>query len=478
MKKYLLSGLLLNLFLSFLFAQQDKGISPDENNPMYWQYNGKPIFLFGGSSNDNLFQNNNLIEELDLIESLGGNFVRGNMSWRDEGNDKPYLKQNGMYDLTKPNPVYWNKFEKFLQETEKRNIIIALEMWPTVDFYENFWTDNPFNPELNINYSSEETKIPGKFNYNHWEKLNPIFNVLPGLKNSNPKVFKYMQNFVSKVIALTLKHNNVLYCMNNENYANPKWGQYWINYVKNKAKKINKKIFASDMFDDWDPTGKQIVPMNYMTSYDHPNLGLSSSLLQIENPQIYDFIDISNSNSQFNEIHYAINYWVYKKVKQSNYPRPIMVDKVYGGPISSRWCGNQIQGAERFWRNLFAGLAASRFHRQPHGNGIGSYAQIHIKSMKMLLDKIDLFNMEPEPWFISFKAEHEIYTLARKDRKQFAVLFLDGGRPSLNLLGEVTFQWLDVTANSWREKKKVNLTKGYEINVPDSGFWVLLIEKQ
>jgi hypothetical protein len=232
------------------------------------------------------------------------------------------------------------------------------------------------------------------------------------------------------------------------------------------------------MFDDWDPTGKQIVPMNYMTSYDHPNLGLSSSLLQIENPQIYDFIDISNSNSQFNEIHYAINYWVYKKVKQSNYPRPIMVDKVYGGPISSRWCGNQIQGAERFWRNLFAGLAASRFHRQPHGNGIGSYAQIHIKSMKMLLDKIDLFNMEPEPWFISFKAEHEIYTLARKDRKQFAGLFLDGGSPSLNLLGEVTFQWLDVTANSWREKKKVNLTKGYEINVPDSGFWVLLIEKQ
>ncbi len=265
--------------------------------------------------------------------------------------------------------------------------------------------------------------------------------------------------------------------MDNENYANPKWGKYWIKFTKEEAEKMGKRIYATDMFDDWDPTGKQIVPMNYVTSYDHPNLGINSALVQINHPEIYDFVDISNSNSQFNEIHYTIDYWVYKKVKESEHPRPVMVDKVYGGPISSRWCGNQIQGAERFWRNLFAGLAATRFHRPPHGNGIGSYAQIHVKSMKMLLDKIDLFNMEPDPWFVSFKADHEIYALASKDRKQFAILFLDGGRPSINLLGNVTFQWLDVTANSWRNKKKVKLNKGFEICTPDNGFWILLIEK-
>ncbi len=479
MKKYLF---LFLLSFSILIAQSfsGNGIQFNPQNPMYWNYNGHPVFLFGGSSNDNLFQNENLIAELDLLKSLGGNFVRGNMSWRDEGNVKPYLKINGLYDLNKPNPEYWKKFERFLNETEKRGIVIMLEMWPTVDFYKDVkqnWLDNPFNPALNSNYTAAESNLPEKFNHFHWEKLNPFFATVPGLSNYNKKLLKYQLMFIRKLLSLSLKHNNVLYCVDNENYADPKWGEFWISYVKSKAKPKGKTVYVTDMFDDWDPTGRQVVPMNFMTRYDHPNLGINSDLLQIEKPEVYDYIDISNSNTQFNELHYTIDYWVYQKVKNSNHPRPVMVDKIYGGPVSSRWCGNQIQGAERFWRNLFAGLASTRFHRQPHGNGIGAYAQIHIKSMKMLLDKIDLFNMEPDPWFVGFKAGHEVYTLARKDKKQFAILFLDGGRPSINLLGNVTFQWLDVFASHWREKKKVELKKGYEICTPDNGFWVLLINK-
>ncbi len=94
----------------------------------------------------------------------------------------------------------------------------------------------------------------------------------------------------------------------------------------------------------------------------------------------------------------------------------------------------------------------------------------------MLLDKIDLFNMEPDPWFIAYKSGHEVYTLAHKNKKQFAIIFFDGGRPSLNLLGNVSFQWLDVMGNKWLDSREVNLTKGFEINPPDEGFWILLVE--
>ncbi len=182
MKIKIISVLFFFFFFVSVFSQSinnNKGISYNDKNPMYWQYNGKPVFLFGGSSNDNLFQNEDLVKELDLIKLLGGNFVRGNMSWRDEGNVKPYLKVNGLYDLNKPNPNYWNKFEKFVTETEKRGIIIMLEIWPTVDFYEKFWNFNPCNPSANLNYTAEESGLPSELDYHHWEKLNPFLIFFP-----------------------------------------------------------------------------------------------------------------------------------------------------------------------------------------------------------------------------------------------------------------------------------------------------------
>ena len=93
---------------------------------MYWQYNGHPLFLFWGSSNDNLHQNDRLPEELDLLDSLGGNFVRGNLSWRDPGNVKPYETINGQYDLNRFNDVYRKRLDVFINEAEQMEIIVQL----------------------------------------------------------------------------------------------------------------------------------------------------------------------------------------------------------------------------------------------------------------------------------------------------------------------------------------------------------------
>ncbi|MBC8229229.1 hypothetical protein H8E77_06760, partial [bacterium] len=57
-----------------------------QDNPRYWQYKGKPVLLLGGSVEDNLFQIPNLKQHLDLLKSVGGNYVRCTMSCRDEGN--------------------------------------------------------------------------------------------------------------------------------------------------------------------------------------------------------------------------------------------------------------------------------------------------------------------------------------------------------------------------------------------------------
>ncbi len=457
----------------------ENGIHIYTENPMYWQYNGKPVFLFGGSSNDNLHQNDDLISELDLLESLGGNFVRGNMSWRDEGNSKPYKDVNGIYDLDTFNPDYWQRFENLIKETKKRGIIIQLEIWPTVDFHkfnDRGWNENPFNPLFNSNYSAESSGLPEEHHVYHWEKLNPFFETVPGFPNSNETVLSYQKKYVDKILSYTLQSDNVLYCMNNENYAQRKWREYWINYVKDMAKIKSKKVYCTDMFDNWDNTGKRIVPQNNVTLYDHPNHdGAGSIQTMIDHPEIYDFIDVSNNGAQFNEIHYATLYTVYKTVHESDHPRPINVDKIYGGPVNEIWTGGPRQGAERYWRNLFAGLASARFHRPIYGIGLNEYAQLHVKSMSMLLKRIDLFKMQPDPWFVAYKGRHEVYTLANADEGNYAILYLDGGKHAVNLLGNAQIEWLNILENSWLETKEIKLEKGSKISAPDSKFWVAFI---
>ena len=81
-------------------------------NPRYWQYKGKPILMIGGSVEDNLFQIPNIKEHLDLLQSVGGNYVRCTMSCRDEGDVWPFKKVGDLYDLEQWNEEFWRRFRK------------------------------------------------------------------------------------------------------------------------------------------------------------------------------------------------------------------------------------------------------------------------------------------------------------------------------------------------------------------------------
>ncbi len=63
-----------------------------KENPRYWQYKGKPVLLIGGSVDDNLFQIPNLKEHLELLKSVGGNYVRSTMGWTEPGDVPPFKK--------------------------------------------------------------------------------------------------------------------------------------------------------------------------------------------------------------------------------------------------------------------------------------------------------------------------------------------------------------------------------------------------
>ena len=70
--------------------------------PQYQTYKSKGTLSLEGSDEDNLFQLENLGEQLDLLVSVRGNYVRKTMYNLDPGNEWPFLeKSEGPYDLEK-----------------------------------------------------------------------------------------------------------------------------------------------------------------------------------------------------------------------------------------------------------------------------------------------------------------------------------------------------------------------------------------
>jgi hypothetical protein len=132
---------LLILMASFLtwnatgtYSGNQTGIGVSTSFSQYWEYHGDPVMLLGGSDEDNLFQLPELENQLDLLVSVGGNYVRNTMSSRDSGNVWAFHldPETGIYDLNRWNPEYWSRFEELLELTSEREIVVQVEVWATI----------------------------------------------------------------------------------------------------------------------------------------------------------------------------------------------------------------------------------------------------------------------------------------------------------------------------------------------------------
>ena len=175
-------------------------ISVDENriqvykeNPRYWQYKSEPILLLGGSVEDNLFQIPDIKEHLDLLQSVGGNYVRCTMSCRDEGNVWQFKKVGGLYNLDQWNEEFWQRFGNFLKLTAEQDIIVQIEVWATFDYYRQNWDINPFNPKNNVNYTFEKSNLPEVVDSHPTQTANNFFWSIPA-ENNQQVVLGYQKS--------------------------------------------------------------------------------------------------------------------------------------------------------------------------------------------------------------------------------------------------------------------------------------------
>jgi hypothetical protein len=450
-------------------AAADGAIQPYVDNPSYWQYQGKPVLLLGGSDDDNLFQwdEGRLRTQLDQLRRDGGNYVRNTMSSRDDGNVQPFVRRpDGRYDLEQWNPEYWKRLERFLEMTARRDIIVQIELWDPWDTYGDQWKRNPWNPANHINTTTGTTRLATAYAPPQYSggtshgKPHDLFLTPPELQDDRI-VLAHQHRFVEAILARSLSHRHVLYCVSNEIHPQypPAWGWYWAQSIHDRASAAGKRVFVSEMFWSFDFQHEQ-----HRASFDRSDL--------------YDYFEASqNSATRDAEAHWRNLQFARQQL--ASHPRPINHTKTYGADTAPVWAGTEQDALERFWRNLIGGAATCRFHRPEAGLGLGDPLPMHLRSARMLADEFDFFRATPdgEHRLISDRGSNEAYLTSTADGR-CAVYFPDGGAIRLSLPdlpNQWTLRWLQIASARWILAGPLPGGGPVPLQVPGNGHWVALL---
>ena len=458
-------------------AENANRIRPYAKNPHYWQYKGEPLLLLGGSKDDNLFQVPDLKEHLNLLASVGGNYIRNTMSDRkDKGFEVYPFKRlsNGKYDLNQWNDEYWKRFQNLLRWTGQHDIIVQIEVWDRFDYTDhgsfNTWKPNPYNPDNNINYTAAQSGLLVKYPKVHpGEDQQPFFHTIPAMDN-NKVLRHYQEAFVDKMLSYSLACGNVLYCMNNETSTPPVWGQYWMKYIEDKASKAGVDVYVTDMFDvGWELDKEE------------------KFLLSFDRPDIYTFLDISQSTSNKNTFKKQWQNILFVRDRIKENPRPINNTKNYGSsqwpPTSNyhkrvwhRWTTEST--IQRYVLNVIGGCASTRFHRNPIGGiGLTKPAQDCIRAIRKLESLVCMWELAPRNDLIADYQDSKVFLSADPGRK-YVLFFFEGGSASLDLAGcegDFRIKWINVLTGQWGKENKILGGKKVTISAPASGIWIAAI---
>src|SRR5690606_35223606 len=203
------------------------------------------------------------------------------------------------------------------------------------------------------------------------------------------------------------------------------WGRYWATYIKERAAERGKRVFVTEMWDDWDLTADR-----HKQTFDHPEL--------------YDFVDVSQNNHNKGEKHW--DNFLYVRKYLSGKPRPMNVTKTYGAD-GNKFGHTDQDGIERFWRHLLAGAASIRFHRPDSGLGINDKAVAAIRAARKIESHIPLWTVRPANELLSDRGPNEAY-LAASDAGVFALYFPAGGEVKADLsaaAGPLVAHWINIS---------------------------------
>lgn len=437
---------------------EDLRIRPYEKNPFYWQYKGRPVLLLGASDDDNLFQWPHLEKHLDAMKEAGGNYIRNTMSdRRDKGFEVYPYKQapDGTYDLRQWNNEYWTRFANMLRWTQEREIIVQIEVWDRFDYSRDRWPPHPYNPRNNVNYTYIDSGFAPEYPDHPGANRQPFFFTTPEQRN-NRLVIEYQHRFVDKMLSLSLKHDHVLHCIDNETSGEEKWAAYWAGYIRRRAAEAGQRVCITEMWDDWD-----LKADRHKRTFDHP--------------ERYDFADISQNNQKQGQEHWDNFQWVRRYVGKR--PRPLNTVKTYGAD-GGRF-GDTREGLQRWWRHVIGGAASARFHRPDSGLGLSPPAIAALRAARKLESVVKLWDVAPADRLLTDREKNEAY-LACAPGRALVLYFTDGGSVGLDLReypGTWAVRWIDLKSGDWADTASLSGGSTATLGAPGGGGWIAAITR-
>ncbi len=442
-------------------------LSPYKENPRYWEYKGNPLLLLGASNNDNLFQSSDMKAQIIKMKTVGGNFIRNSMSFRDSGDVVPFgITTDSLFDLNQWNPEYWQRFHDLLEFCNQEEVIIQIEVWDRFDYSRSTWFKNPYNPANNINYTFEETFFSSKYPDPPELDHQPFFHSIPGMPMYHEGldiVRRWQENFVDKLLSYCLEYDNILYCMNNETTSPAEWGKYWMEFIITKASAKGKGVYVTDMFDNFfEP--EECKPCRY----------------SLEHPEFYLYVEVSQLNSRssgqehWDEMQWSLN------LRDEHGIRPANCTKVYGAIKDGMWWGfgNSKDGIERFYRDVIGGISVVRHHRPPYGHGLGANALASINAVRKIEKYVNFWDITPSMELLKNREENEAYCSSMEGEK-YLIYFPGEGSVLLNLPEHVySTRWMNCESGEWLEKVvTIEGNRDTEINTPGKEGWIAVITK-
>ncbi len=441
-------------------AQPSARIRPWAQNPFYWEYGGRPVLLAGASDDDNLFQwpDRELSEHLDRLAAAGGNYVRNTMSDRkDRGwEEYPFQRlESGKYDLSQWYPEYWRRFQRFLDWTEKRGIIVQIEVWDRFDSSTQYWPPHPYNPANNVNYTFEQSGFAPEYPDHPGRNRQPFFFTTPRQRN-NAVILPYQQRFVEKMLSYSLRHGHVLYCMDNETNGEEEWGRYWAQFIRERARQAGVDVYLTEMWDDW-------------------NLRAERHRRTLDHPELYDFVDMSQNNHNKGDGHWYNALWVRGQLLDR--PRPINTVKTYGAD-GNKFGHTDQDGVERVIRHVLAGFASVRFHRPPAGLGLSPKSEAVLRALRLLESLVKPWELEPAPPALLDGREEAEAWAAHVPGRAWAAYFPAGGRVELQTPpGRFTIRWIDADAGRSGPGAMAEGHGWLELSAPSRGNWIAVVQR-
>jgi hypothetical protein len=475
-------------------------ITISTEHPWYFEYKGEPVLLLGGFEDDNPFQwtGDELTDALDVLASSGGNFLRNVLSYRDDGDVPPFAEvEDGIYDLNELHEEFEERLITFLKETQKRDLVVQITFWDQFDHYGR-WSEVPWNPENNVNYSQAESSLPDEYDAEEGE-VSTFYN---SVAEGNDCLLDYQEQYIESILDLTLPFGHVIYNIGNESRTPQSWERHWLEYVQSYAKEQlsqGTNRTHAHRHDDGTKIDGGIVNVTAMRI--NPGESVSRAL---GNPALYSHVEISQNNQNaegaVGQQHWDnIQSWR-AEIHSQGAVRPLSNEKIYGGIESEqgdhqKWAaGTAHEAIARFWRNIIGGCATARFHRSDSGWGLGlrDVVQRQLESARMLLEEVDLIAATPANSLLRDReTEHlaefareddEAYCAANRDRGEYIVYFPSGGRvpfDAADTSGSFRVRWLDIDNSDWAGESSASAkNEQIELDTPSESGWIAVLREE